>query len=58
MSFNEFLLDQCGKTWPELKNETLIENQYLTHEDIQEIISKQYLLLRKDYEEFLLEAAQ
>ncbi|MDC2944308.1 hypothetical protein P5763_19045 [Bacillus cereus] len=56
MSFNEFLLDQCGKTWPELKNETLIENQYLTHEDIQEIISKQYLLLRKDYEEFLLEA--
>ena len=44
------------KTWPELKNETLIENQYLTHEDIQEIISKQYLLLRKDYEEFLLEA--
>lgn len=56
MSFNEFVLDQCGKTWPELKNETLIENLYLTHEDIQEIISKQYLLLRKDYEEFLLEA--
>ncbi|MCU4992165.1 hypothetical protein OCF10_25080 [Bacillus cereus] len=56
MSFNEFVLDQCGKTWPELKKETLIENQYLTHEDIQEIISKQYLLLRKDYEEFLLEA--
>ncbi|MBY7136978.1 hypothetical protein ILS70_28755 [Bacillus sp. 12RED03] len=56
MSFNEFVLDQCGKTWAELKNETLIENQYLTHEDIQEIISKQYLLLRKDYEEFLLEA--
>ena len=56
MSFNEFVLDQGGKTWPELKNETLIENQYLTHEDIQEIISKQYLLLRKDYEEFLLEA--
>lgn len=56
MSFNEFVLDQCGKTWPELKNETLNENQYLTHEDIQEIISKQYLLLRKDYEEFLLEA--
>lgn len=56
MNFNEFVLDQCGKTWPELKNETLIENQYLTHEDIQEIISKQYLFLRKDYEEFLLEA--
>ncbi|AIY72860.1 TPA: hypothetical protein ACLQU7_005646 [Bacillus tropicus] len=56
MSFNEFVLDQCGKTWPELKNETLIENHYLTHEDIQKIISKQYLLLRKDYEEFLLEA--
>ncbi|WP_179193170.1 hypothetical protein [Bacillus thuringiensis] len=56
MSFNEFVLDQCGKTWPELKNETLIENQFLTHEDIQEINSKQYLLLRKDYEEFLLEA--
>lgn len=56
MSFNEFVLDQCGKTWPELKNETLIGNQYLTHENIQEIISKQYLLLRKDYEEFLLEA--
>jgi hypothetical protein len=56
MSFNEFVLDQCGKTWPELKNETLIENQYLTHEDIQEITSKQYLLVRKDYEEFLLEA--
>ncbi len=56
MSFNEFVLDQCWKTWPEFKNETLIEDQYLTHEDIQEIISKQYLLLRKDYEEFLLEA--
>ncbi|EJS62854.1 hypothetical protein ICU_04852 [Bacillus cereus BAG2X1-1] len=55
MSFNEFVLDQCGKTWPKLKNETLIENQYLTHEDIQEIISTQYLLLRNDYEEFLLE---
>ncbi|WP_166669223.1 hypothetical protein [Bacillus sp. BH2] len=55
MSFNEFILDQCGKTWLELKDETLIENQYLTHEDIEDIISKQYLLLRKDYEESLLE---
>ncbi|EJV56732.1 hypothetical protein BWGOE4_09570 [Bacillus mycoides] len=56
MSFNEFVLDQCGKTWPELKKETLNENQDLTHENVQEIISKQYLLLRNDYEEFLLEA--
>ncbi|HDR7608154.1 MULTISPECIES: hypothetical protein [Bacillus] len=55
MSFNEFVLDQCGKTWPELKSDTLTENQDLTHEYIQEIISKQYLLLRKDYEEFRLE---
>ncbi|MGE6540876.1 hypothetical protein [Bacillus luti] len=55
MSFNEFVLDQCGKTWSELKNESLIENQYLTHEDHQEIISKQYLLLKNDYEEFRLE---
>lgn len=30
-----------------IKNETLIENQYLTHEDIQEIILKQYLLFEK-----------
>ncbi|MGI8239882.1 hypothetical protein [Bacillus wiedmannii] len=44
------------KNMARIKNESLIENQYLTHEDIQEIISKQYLLLRKDYEEFLLEA--
>ncbi|MBJ8073220.1 MULTISPECIES: hypothetical protein [Bacillus cereus group] len=56
MSFNEFVLDQCGKTWPKLKKETLNENQDLTHENVQEIISKQYLLLRNDYEEFLLEA--
>ncbi|MCD2338194.1 hypothetical protein [Bacillus cereus] len=55
MSFNEFVLDQCGKTWPELKNDTLTENQDLAHEDIQEILSKQYLLLRNDYEEFRLE---
>ncbi|MFK4323010.1 hypothetical protein ABH946_005773 [Bacillus sp. RC145] len=40
MSFNEFVLDQCGKTWPELKSDTLTENQDLTNEYIQEIISK------------------
>ncbi|HFJ9436043.1 hypothetical protein [Bacillus thuringiensis] len=34
MSFNEFVLDQCGKTWPELKNDALTENQDLAHEDI------------------------
>lgn len=38
-----------------IKNDALTENQDLTHEDIQEIISKQYLLLRNDYEESRLE---